>query len=196
MKTRKRRLSDLLTVIGIALVVISVSAVMISFLSQKSTVQKASAIAAELRSLVPDVQNGFPDGRLNTAMPTAEIGGVNFVGVIEIPAYGTSLPIRADWKPLRVSSYPCRLSGNTWSGDLIIGGSDAEGQFDFMKIITNGDRIYVTDPAGIRFTYRVTNVIRTDSPTVENLLTEEDDLVIFVKNTYSFGYTAARCKSE
>lgn len=196
MKTRKHKLSDILTVIGIALVVISVSAVMISFLSQKSAAKKATAIAEELRALVPETQKGFPDGRLNTAMPTAEIGGVDFVGVIEIPAYGTALPIRADWKPLRIHSHPCRLAGSTWSGDLIIGGSDAEGQFDFMKFITVGDRVYVTDAAGNRFSYRVTDIIRTDDASVENLITDEDDLVIFTKNTYSFGYTVVRCEGE
>ena len=195
MKTRKRRLSDILTVIGVALVAVSVTAVMISFLSQKSAAKKATAIAEELRSLVPETQEAFADGRQNTAMPTAEIDGVDFVGVIEIPAYGTSLPIRADWKPIRIRSYPCRLAGSTWSGDMIIGGSDAEGQFDFMKFITNGDRIYVTDAAGNRFTYRVTDVIRTDDASIENLITDEDDLVIFAKNTYSFGYTVVRCKS-
>ena len=196
MKTHKRRLSDILTVIGIALVAVSVTAVMISFLSQKSAAKKATAIAEELRALVPETQSGFPDGRENTDMPTAEIGGVDFVGVIEIPAYGTSLPIRAEWKPMRISSYPCRLTGSTYGGDLIIGGSDAEGQFDFMKFITCGDRIYVTDPAGVCFSYRVTDIIRTDDASIENLITDEDDLVIFVKNTYSFGYKAVRCKSE
>ena len=196
MKTRKRRLSDVLTVIGIALVVISVTAVTVSFILQKSAAKKATAIAAELRALVPETQSGFPDGRDNTDMPTAEIGGVDFVGVIEIPAYGTSLPIRAEWKPLRISSYPCRLTGSTYGGDLIIGGSDAEGQFDFMKFITGGDRIFVTDPSGVCFSYRVTDIIRTNDASIESLITDEDDLVIFVKNTYSFGYKAVRCKSE
>lgn len=194
MKTRKRRLSDILTVIGIALIVISVSAVVVSTFTQKNAAKKASAIAAELRALVPETQSGFPDGRKNTAMPTAEIGGADFVGVIELPAYDTLLPIRADWKPMRLSSYPCRLSGSTWGSDLIIGGSDADGQFDFMKFITDGDFVYVTDAAGNRFSYQVTEIIRIDS--TEELFPNDADLVMFVKNTYSFGYTAVRCKSE
>ena len=196
MKTRKHRVSDILTAIGIALVALSVSAVMISFIAQKSAAKKATAIASELRALVPETQSGFPDERQNTAMPTAQIGGVDYVGVIDIPAYGTFLPVRADWKPWRISSCPCKLTGSTWGGNLIIGGSDAEGQFDFMKFITGGDRVFVTDASGVCFSYRVTDIIRTDNASVESLITDEDDLVIFVKNTYSFGYTAVRCKSE
>lgn len=193
MKTRKLRLSNILTAVGIALVVLSVAAVMISFFAQKSAARKASDIASELRALVPETQSGFPDGRENTAMPTAEIDGADFAGVIEIPAYNTLLPIRADWKPMRLSSYPCRLSGSTWGSDLIIGGSDADGQFDFMKFITDGDFVYVTDAAGICFSYRVTEIIRIDS--TEELFPNNADLVLFVKNTYSFGYTAVKCKS-
>lgn len=196
MKTRKHRLSGILTAVGIALILLSAAAVAISFATQSSAARKASAIASELRSLVPETQSGFPDGRLNTSMPSAEIGGVDFIGVIEIPAYSVSLPIRADWKPLRIFQYPCRLSGSTYGGDLIIGGSDAEGQFDFMKFITGGDRIFVTDPAGVCFSYRVTEIVHTSDASVEALITDADDLVIFVKNTYSFGYTGVRCKSE
>ncbi len=196
MKKRKFRLSDALTVIGIALVAISVVAATVSAFVQRSASKRAAAIASELRAIIPEAQNAFPDERINTAMPITEIGGKDFIGVIEIPAYGTCLPIRADWNPLRVFSYPCRLTGSTWGGDLIIGGSDAEGQFDFMKFITGGDGIYVTDSAGNRFSYRVTDIIRTDNVSPENLLTDENDLVIFAKNTYSFGYTVVRCKSE
>ena len=78
--------------------------------------------------------------------------------------------------------------------DLIIGGSDNEGMFDFMKLITGGDYVYVTDMSGACFSYRVSEIVQTDDPTPENLMGEDADLVLFAKNTFSFGYTVVRCK--
>lgn len=196
MLKKRIKLSSILSLVGVILVIVPLVCVMTSTLTQKSRAEKATRIASDLRALMPEVQNGFPDGRSNTAMPTAELDGVDFAGIIDIPAYGTSLPIRADWRPSRVTSYPCRLSGNMYSLDLIIGGSDNEGQFDFMKLITGGDRVFVTDMTGTRFSYTVTEIIRTNEVSPESLATEDSDLVFFAKNTYSFGYTVVRCKGE
>lgn len=196
MKTKRIKLSSILSFAGIILITASCFLIIFSSVSQSSNVKKAAEIAAELKSLMPEPQNGFPDDRSNTSMPTAQIDGVDFSGIIEIPAFGTELPIRSDWKKSRISSYPCRLTGSMYSRDLIIGGSDNKGMFDFMKYISGGDYVFVTDMSGTRFSYRVSDIVQISDPSAENLMSDDSDLVFFAKNTYSFGYTAVRCKID
>ena len=127
MKTKRAKTSSILMAVGIALVALSCLLVVFSTVSQNVGSKKAAELASELKALMPDSYNSFPDGRSNTAMPTVDIGGTDFAGIIEIPAYGTSLPICAEWKKAKLSVLPCRLSGSMHSLDLIIGAGDSQG---------------------------------------------------------------------
>lgn len=193
-KATGKTLTRVLTVLGILLICGAVLTVVVSQVVQKKAAEKAEQIVSELRTLMPEIQNGVPDDRFHTAMPMLEIDGSNFAGIIEVPAYGTELPIYGTWDRGKVSQYPCRYFGSIYDGSLIIGGSDNAGQFDFMKIITGGDMICVTDVTGARYTYVVTDIEKTSDVTTENLTAGEADLVIFARNTYALDYTVVRCQ--
>ena len=158
-----------------------------------SLVSTSAYTAEKLYSLMPEPYDSFPDNRTSPAMPMVEIDGRNYIGILEIPAYGTSLPIGSQWDSGTVSEYPCRYLGSTYDSSLIIGGSDNKGQLDFVKKISNEDLITVTDTTGQRFTYKVTDIRRTKDVSTENLTSKEADLVLFARNTYSLDYTVIRC---
>ena len=86
-----------------------------------------------------------------------------------------------------------RFSGSMYSGSLIIGGSDNPGQLDFMKLITGGDTVYLTDMTGGRYSYTVTEILKTTDVSHDNLAAGDAALVLFVRNTYGFDYTVVRC---
>lgn len=188
-----KRLTGILTVFGVALILGAVLLMVVSTAGQNSAMGKNREIVGEIYSLIPEVQNGVFDDRVNMQMPMLEIDGANFAGVIDIPVHGTLLPIYGAWDKNKVSSFPCRYSGSIYDGSLIIGGSDNEGQFDFMKWITGGDSVFVTDMTGSRYSYEVTEIVKTKDVSTENLASEEADLVLFARNTYSLDYTVVRC---
>ncbi len=191
---KKDRLTGILLILGIALVVVSLAVLLISFVSQNLSAGNARNLVVQLRQLMPNIQNATPDDRINVMMPSMEIQGDNFCGILEIPAYNADLPVRSAWDSRRLSDYPCRFTGSIYDGSLIIGGTDNSGQFDFMKNITGGDLVYVMDMTGGRYRCIVTDVYRTKDVSSNHLMSLDADLVLFAKNSFSFDYTLVLCK--
>lgn len=191
--TANKKFTSILIFIGIALILVAVGLVVSSHLGSKKAQTNVKEIVSKMYSLMPDVKNSAPDNRSNTTMPMFEIDGENFVGIIEVPNFSKSLPIYGKWEASRVTDYPCKYLGSMYDGSLIVGGSDNEGQFDFVKTISNGDNVFVTDTTGLRFKYSVTDINRTKDVSTENLTSQEADLILFARNTYSLDYTVIYC---
>ncbi len=191
---KKDRFYNLLLIFGIALVVISLGFLLISTVSQRTASRQARQLVIQLRQLMPQTYQGTLDDRVNVVMPSMEVEGTNFCGILEVPAYNADLPICDVWNAGSVDRFPCRFTGSVYDGSLVIGGSDNSGQLDFMKQITGGDRIYVTDMTGARYSYTVSDVFRTGDVSLENLTGQEGDLVLYAKNSFSMDYTLVICK--
>ena len=192
MKRSKFRI--ILTCVGALLILSAVGLLIFSRISIKSAQSNAKEIVSELYSLMPETEDSAPDGRYNLTMPMLEIDGENFVGIIKVPQYSKTLPIYGNWDASRVNKYPCRYMGSMYDGTLIIGGSANEGQFDFVKTISNGDSVYITDTTGTRYKYTVFDINRTKDVSTDNLTSANAQLVLFARNTYSFDYTVICCK--
>lgn len=189
-----KKISLLLTVTGILLIILSSGLVFFSVHSQKTAVKENNRLVSVLYSLMPEVTDGVIDDRVNKDMPLLQVDGIDFAGIIEVPTYNRTLPIRAVWNKSKVSSFPCRYSGSIYNGNLIIGGSDNSGQFDFMKQITVSDTVFITDVTGARFTYQVTDIKLTRDVSSESLEAPDADLIFFARNTYSLDYTVVSCR--
>ncbi len=196
MRSIKLKLSDIGIIIGVLLVAASLVILIFSQIAQKTAFRNAKGTVSVLQDLMPDTRSAAPDDRANTIMPAVEVSNESFVGIIEIPKYNTELPIREIWNKNKVSKYPCRYLGSIYDGSLIIGGSDNEGQFDFIKLIGNDDAVIITDMTGGRYKYRVCDIRRTKDVSTEYLTSEDTDLVLFAKNSFSFDYTVIRCKLD
>ena len=95
---------------------------------------------------------------------------MNISGLIEIPAYGVTLPIGDVWDAKEVASFPRRFYGSAYDGSLIVGGADQDGQFDFCDQINPEAHIYVTDMTGTEFEYHVTRIDRAKEINLEKLM--------------------------
>lgn len=188
-----KKISLLLTVTGILLIILSAGLVFFSAHSQNTAIKENERFVSVLYSLMPEVADGVIDDRVNKDMPLLQVDGTDFAGIIEVPTYNRTLPIRASWDKSKVSSLPCRYSGSIYDKNLIIGGSDNSGQFDFMKQITVSDTVFITDVTGARFTYQVTDIKLTRDVSSESLEVTDADLIFFARNTYSLDYTVVIC---
>ena len=153
--------------------------------------QQAADYVHTLRTLLPESQSAFPEERSNNAMPVLSLDGTDFIGILEMPRYGSALPVCADWG--RVSQHPCRFDGSIYDGTLQIGGSSQRGQYDFYREISVGDSVYFTDMQGKRYAYAVTGLHYAKHADQAALQREEADLTLFIKNAYSFEYIIISC---
>lgn len=185
-----KKLSTFLFIIGFVLV--SMSGILTIKYYLNTNNQDNKIIVQQLYESMPEVQSGMISD-FNTEMPIVEINRQNFVGIIEIPKYNCTLPIYGIWDSKIITKYPALYLGTIYDGSIILGGSDQKNQFDFMKIINEDDYLTITDMKGKRYSYVVDKIEITKDVSTEHLISLENDLVIFVKNTYSFDYTILRC---
>ncbi len=184
---------QVLTVVGIALMVAAIGLLAVSVIREGANARRATATVATITSLIPTVQDTVPDDRVHTALAAMEVDGVNYCALVELPRYGTALPVHDGWDAALTAQFPCRYDGSVYDAPLIIGGSDATGQFDFMKTVGDGDAVYITDMTGGRYAYRVTAVEKTADVSTAALTASPADLVLFARNRFSLDYTVVRC---
>lgn len=193
-RLRSPLLTRILLILGAALLLGAVVLFALTQILPPMRARRADELAQTLRTLMPKVADGVPDQRSDPTMSAVEVDGENFCGILEIPAYGRTLPVRADWASSQTAQYPCRYTGSIYGSGLVIGGSDNEGQLDFMKQISNGDTLFFTDMTGLRCRYTVTSILRTDDVSTEHLTDGDADLTLFARNSYGLDYTVVRCQ--
>ena len=85
--------------------------------------------AHRLQMLTAEPIAGVIGDYAHEEMPRLELSGRDYIGLIELPEYGVSLPVAADWDTGLFPFRPACYSGTLYSGTLVIGGSGGEDCF-------------------------------------------------------------------
>ena len=190
----KKNLSRVLAAAGILLIVAAVAFTTIGEIRTRSLAKDARSTAQVLMSLMPQVTDGVPEELHDSRMATLQLNGDDFIGVIDIPTFDVLLPVYAKWDKTKTSSFPCHYSGSLYDGSLILGGSSADGQLNFVKDISIGDKVFFTDTHGVKYSLKVSDIRRTTDVSRESLENREGDVIIFARNPLSFEYTIISCE--
>ena len=149
--------------------------------------------AQQLQQLLPEkmaVTSAFcPDA----PMPVLELEGEDYAALLEIPAFGLTLPVADRWQGDHFAAAPSRYWGSAYTDDLVIGGRDYPGQFDFCGKIELQTVVTLTDMTGRCFTYTVARVDRAAKAESQWLLDENFDLTLYCRGMFSTEYIAVRC---
>ena len=191
MKINKPVIPKICVLVGIALLVIGVLVLICWQWNIHSWAQKSEIYVETLRTLIPEPQGAVPEERGDNTMPILSIDGTDFVGILEMPRYGSALPVSANWGHL--TKYPCRFSGGIYDRTIQIGATSQKGQYDFYREIFVGDTVIFTDVEGNRYTYTVTNLQYESHVDQTTLNREESALTLFIKNVYAFEYLIVFC---
>ena len=122
----------ILILVGSCLLLASVVLLFVRQWNMHTSAQKANAYVSVIRQLIPEPLGAVPEARRDNTMSILSVDGTDFVGLLELPQYGSVLPVCADWgKP---SQYPCRFSGSIYDGTMQIGGTSRKGSMIFTGI--------------------------------------------------------------
>lgn len=157
--------------------------------AQKQNTQMVQTI----HGMLPPMQPGITDQFTNMSMPTLEIDGEDYTGLIEIPALGVTLPLADKWDKRTAMKHPCRFAGTVYDSTLIVGGADRPGQFAGFDMIQPGSTVTVTDMTGWTFDYVIHRIDRSSAVSEEVLKAGNADLTLFVRNAYGLDYILLRC---
>ena len=128
-----------------------------------------------------DLPIEIPDYVLNPdmEMPTVEIDGDKYIGMIEIPSIEIKLPIMDAWDEIRSKIAPARYAGSAYSGGLILCGHNYARHFGRLKNREIDDVVIFTDVDGNVFRYKVKKIEIIDGTAVEEMISGDWDLTLF-----------------
>ena len=126
-------------------------------------------------------------------MPVEEIEGNGYIGLLEIPALGLSLPVMSEWSYQNLKLTPCRYSGSAYTGNFTIAGHNYSTHFGPIGGLNAGDSITFTDMQGNRFAYEVQVVETLEATAVEDMVGEEWDLTLFTCDLSGESRITVRC---
>ena len=188
---KKLSIQRLCLISGVCLLCVALGALIYWNLNVDISEKRAESYADTLRSLMPPPHDAVPEERRDNTMPAISIDGRDFIGIIEIPRFNSSLPVGGNWGS--TSKYPRRLSGSTYDRTIQIGATTQKGQYDFYRDLSKGDTLIFTDMEGNRFTYEIGSM-RYEKHAGRSALTHtESDLVLFIKNVFAFDYLIIYC---
>lgn len=179
---------------GALLTAISIILLVIYMFDLYGGAKRNGEYAEILRGLMPEAQPAITDKDGNKIMPSVNVDGTDFLGIIEMPSHGACLPVAS--ASTSADRFSCRYDGNVYNGSLIIESTNRTGQFDFVKNVFVDDAVYVTDMLGNRFSYIVADIKHVKNVDPDTLRASDCDLVIFVKNIYDFEYIVIYCTSH
>ena len=122
-----------------------------------------------------------PDYLLNPdmEMPTENINGIDYIGILRIPALELELPVISEWSYPRLKIAPCRYTGSAYQDDLIIAAHNYNSHFGNLKNLREGDTATLTDMDGNVFTYEMAELEILQPTDIGGIGRGEGDLTLF-----------------
>lgn len=139
-----------------------------------------------------DTNPDLPDP-YDVSMTEAEIDGYAYVGYLSIPAINLELPVMAQWDYARLKIAPCRYTGSTKSGDLVICGHNYTRHLGPIGRLVPGDDVYFTDMDGGVWHYQVAAVETLGPTDIENMTAGEYPLTLFTCTLGGASRVTVRC---
>ena len=116
-------------------------------------------------------------------MPTVELDGQRYLGVLEIPALKLSLPVMADWDYDRLRRAPCRQFGSLAESNLVIAGHNYKNHFARLRSLKQGDAVTFIDMNGVTHAFSVAAVEILAPESVEDVQNSGYPLTLYTCTT-------------
>lgn len=130
----------------------------------------------------------------NMEMPTVEIDGYDYIGLIEIPSLELSLPVVNGASSAELKAAPGRYSGSVYTNDMVIAAHNYASHFGTIKNISLGDMVVFTDMDGNVFSYQVLGIELLGLYDVDNMISGSWDLTLFTCTVGASQRVTVRCE--
>ena len=158
--------------------------------TEETSAQKTTAPTEEA---APPEQTQPPAPLPEGEMPTVELNGYDYIGVLEVASLELSLPVMDQWDYERLKISPCRFAGNVYEDNLVICGHNYSQHFQPLKYVPVGTQVQFTDAVGNVFRYAVSSFDTVGPNDVERMISGDWDLTLFTCNVSGQTRCAIRC---
>lgn len=194
---------------GLLLLAAALCLVMYNGMDSRQAGRKAQAAAAALEETMPprveavtrqqaerDPAAELPDYILNPGMdmPSFEVEGWEYVGIVEIPALERKLPVISRWSYEALRVAPARYQGSVYRDDMILCAHNYRDHFGPIGSLAPGDSVTFTDVRGNVFRYEVTEIETLRPYQTEELASGQWDLTLFTCDLSAENRIVVRCR--
>lgn len=152
---------------GGILVIAAVCLILYNRLEDMRAGQEAESALAKLEQEIEE-ETGKPDkvsdaksrqeDAADSETETASGSSYDYMGYLTIPALGLKLPVISDLSMSKLRSAPCRYTGDTEAGNLVIAGHNYSRHFGKLSHLQTGDLVELTDTEGKSVYYKVEKI--------------------------------------
>lgn len=159
---------------------------------------RAGRDAAEAAASIGSQRKGdrdhlkFPD----MEMPTVEIGGISYIGILSIPETGSELPVISDVSMTGLRKAPCRYYGSAYNDTLIVAVHNYRTHFGRIGELQQDDVLKFTDVMGNVFNYKVAETEILQPYDTEHMKNNEHDLTLFTCTIGGLSRVTVRCDRD
>ena len=172
---------------------------------QRRAETSAQQVLAEMEPMLPEqepvseetpedpLEVEIPDYILNPSMemPTVTVEGEEYIGVVEIPALGLSLPVMSQCSDANLKLAPCRYVGSAYQENMVISGHNYRSHFGSLRKLQPGDEVRFRD--GNLFAYTVAAVETLSGYAVEEMEAGNWPLTLFTCTMGGQNRLTVRC---
>lgn len=115
------------------------------------TVEQPILVPTEVETDIPEAPAPLPEIRNEGIY----INGDLYMGLLEIPQVGLTLPIHMDLSYAKLNTAPCVYMGNLTENDLVIAGHNYRSHFWYLRSLGVGATMTITSPSGKVYHYVV-----------------------------------------
>jgi sortase A len=127
------------------------------------------------------------------AVPTIELDGNYYMGILTIPKLGRELPVQSSWSMEQLKNSPCRYSGSLDEGLVICAHNYRQRHFGGLATLEIGDSVVFTTLLGTEISYEVVKVETVAATDIEGMIESGYDLTLFTCNYGGKARVAVRC---
>lgn len=173
--------------------------------------ERAGEHAAAIVSILADMHSdSYPDPDLDSdseyrtdserfypeqELPTKEIDGVSYVGILQIPVLGLEHPVINTWSYPNLRLAPCRYFGSPYQGNLVICAHNYDSHFGNLKKLQSGDEVIFTDLDGNEFLYTTADWENLQPSDTEAMTAGDWALTLFTCTVGGQSRVVVRCSS-
>lgn len=204
MKPKKSKSGNLFILLGILLIAASLALTANNLWEDYYADREAAHAVLQLQhKILTERENRTNSGVLSSdvlaqslpamQMPTIEIDGNQYIGILEIPSLDITLPVLEGWNYDLLKISPSRYRGSYYSDDLVIAGHNYIHHFQPLRWIELNSDVYLVNAEGTVYCYYVASVETLRPQQMDDLLDGDGDLTLFTCTPSGNARCVVRC---
>ena len=132
-------------------------------------------------------------------IPSVEVDGREYMGMISIPSVGLELPVTKEWSYYDLRTAACRYSGSVETNDLVICAHNYRSFFDRLSELTEGSEVILTlsDGKVCRYSVEWTEFVDgNNARQIREGSAEDWELTLFTCTWSGYSRVTVRCSAE